>query len=117
MHLHYCPHVPYSTNLQIIKLGDKEVDWDPSFRLYLTTKLTNPHYGPEVAGKTSIINYAVTQASCLECCVPQGRAVGAGSAAGDALNMARLARSCTIHRGCLHTAAAHLGLGISSQHP
>jgi dynein heavy chain len=46
---------------QTIKLGDKEVDWDPNFRLYLTTKLSNPHYGPEVAGKTSIINYAVTQ--------------------------------------------------------
>ena len=46
---------------QTLKLGDKEVDWDPNFRLYLTTKLANPHYGPEVAGKTSIINYAATQ--------------------------------------------------------
>lgn len=48
--------------MQTLKLGDKEIDWDPNFRLYLTTKLANPHYGPEVAGKTSIINYAVTQA-------------------------------------------------------
>lgn len=46
---------------QTLKLGDKEIDWDPNFRLYLTTKLANPHYGPEVSGKTSIINYAVTQ--------------------------------------------------------
>lgn len=37
------------------------MDWNPDFRLYLTTKLANPHYGPEVSGKTSIINYTVTQ--------------------------------------------------------
>ncbi len=46
---------------QVIRLGDKEVDWDDNFRLYLTSKLSNPHYGPEVSGKTSIINYSVTQ--------------------------------------------------------
>jgi len=47
--------------LQVVKLGDKEVEWDPNFRLYLTSKLSNPHYGPEVSGKTSIINYGLTQ--------------------------------------------------------
>ena len=44
-----------------IKLGDKEIDWDDNFRLYLCTKLPNPQYGPEVAGKAIIINYSVTQ--------------------------------------------------------
>ena len=46
---------------KIIKLGDKEVEWDSNFRLYMTSKLSNPHYGPEISGKTMIINYAVTQ--------------------------------------------------------
>jgi dynein heavy chain len=46
---------------KFIKLGDKEVDWDDSFKLYLTTKLANPHYSPEVFGKTMVINYSVTQ--------------------------------------------------------
>lgn len=55
------PPAPAAPPPQTLRLGDKEVDWDPNFRLYLTTKLANPHYGPEVAGKTSIINYAVTQ--------------------------------------------------------
>ena len=45
---------------KIIQLGDKEVEWDDSFRLYLTSKLTNPHYGPEISGRVSIINYGVT---------------------------------------------------------
>eukprot|EP00163_Fabomonas_tropica_P031148 TRINITY_DN730_c1_g1_i6.p1 TRINITY_DN730_c1_g1~~TRINITY_DN730_c1_g1_i6.p1 ORF type:complete len:4200 (+),score=1431.71 TRINITY_DN730_c1_g1_i6:1002-12602(+) len=48
-------------NRKFIVLGDKEVDWDDSFRLFMTTKLQNPHYSPEVFGKTSIINYSVTQ--------------------------------------------------------
>lgn len=43
-----------------IQLGDKKIDWDDNFRLYLTTKLANPHYSPEVMGKTMIINYCVT---------------------------------------------------------
>ena len=48
------------TTRKVIKLGDKEVEWDDNFRLYMTSKLSNPHYSPEVAGKTMIINYGVT---------------------------------------------------------
>jgi len=44
----------------VIKLGDKSVEWDDNFRLFFTTKLANPHYSPEVMGKTMIINYGVT---------------------------------------------------------
>lgn len=32
----------------------------------MTSKLANPHYGPEVSGKTSIINYGVTQQGLTE---------------------------------------------------
>ncbi|CAK4656794.1 hypothetical protein LEN26_006663 [Aphanomyces euteiches] len=46
---------------RLIKLGDKNVEWDANFRLYFTSKLANPHYSPEVMGKTMIINYSVTQ--------------------------------------------------------
>ena len=41
-------------------LGDKEVDYDPNFRLYLTTKLANPKYTPAHFGKSMVINYTVT---------------------------------------------------------
>ena len=43
-----------------IMMGDKAVEWDVNFRLYMTSKLANPHYSPEVSGKCIIINYSVT---------------------------------------------------------
>ncbi|XP_033627732.1 dynein heavy chain 10, axonemal-like [Asterias rubens] len=45
---------------EFIILGDKEVDYDPNFRLYLNTKLANPKYTPSVFGKAMVINYTVT---------------------------------------------------------
>ncbi|XP_028292993.1 dynein heavy chain 10, axonemal [Gouania willdenowi] len=45
---------------QVVLLGDKEVDFDPSFRLYLNTKLSNPKYSPSVFGRALVINYTVT---------------------------------------------------------
>ncbi|XP_057687718.1 dynein axonemal heavy chain 10-like isoform X2 [Corythoichthys intestinalis] len=45
---------------QVIMLGDKEVDYDPNFRLYLNTKLGNPKFSPSVFGKAMVINYTVT---------------------------------------------------------
>ena len=45
---------------KIIRIGDKTIDWDDNFRLYFTTKLTNPSYTPEIMGKINLINYCVT---------------------------------------------------------
>uniref|UniRef100_A0A673CHG9 Dynein axonemal heavy chain 10 n=1 Tax=Sphaeramia orbicularis TaxID=375764 RepID=A0A673CHG9_9TELE len=45
---------------QVIMLGDKEVDYDPNFKLYLNTRLSNPKYSPSVFGKAMVINYTVT---------------------------------------------------------
>lgn len=43
-----------------IELGDKEVDYDPNFRMYLTTKLPNPPFDPALFSKAVVINYSVT---------------------------------------------------------
>lgn len=36
-----------------IKLGDNVIEYSPDFKLYITTRLRNPHYLPEVAVKVS----------------------------------------------------------------
>ena len=45
-----------------IKLGDTEVEFHPNFRLFLHTKLSNPHYPPEIQAETTLINFTVTSA-------------------------------------------------------
>jgi dynein heavy chain, axonemal len=44
----------------LIRLGDQEVDYDSQFRLYMTSKMPNPHYLPEVCIKVTVINFTVT---------------------------------------------------------
>nr|CAD7569447.1 unnamed protein product [Timema californicum] len=44
----------------LIRLGDSDVDYDDKFRLYLTTKLSNPHYLPEICIQVTIVNFTVT---------------------------------------------------------
>lgn len=49
----------------LIRLGDTDVDYNPSFKLFITTKLANPHYFPETCIKVTLINFTVTmQVSC-----------------------------------------------------
>ena len=45
----------------LIRLGDSDVDYDKNFRFYMTSKLSNPHYMPEIFIKVTIINFTVTR--------------------------------------------------------
>uniref|UniRef100_A0A8D0CKY1 Dynein axonemal heavy chain 17 n=1 Tax=Scleropages formosus TaxID=113540 RepID=A0A8D0CKY1_SCLFO len=44
-----------------IKIGDKECEYNPNFRLILHTKLANPHYQPELQAQCTLINFTVTR--------------------------------------------------------
>lgn len=37
--------------ISTIRMGDNNVEYDPNFRLYISTKMTNPHYPPELCVK------------------------------------------------------------------
>ena len=45
----------------LVKLGSEEVEVANSFKLYLQTKLINPHYKPETAAQCTIVNFIVTE--------------------------------------------------------
>ncbi|KAH9098913.1 hypothetical protein LEN26_016540 [Aphanomyces euteiches] len=44
-----------------IRLGDNTVEYDVNFRLYMTTKLRNPHYPPETCVKVNLLNFMATE--------------------------------------------------------
>jgi len=46
--------------LEKINFGDKPLIYDRRFKLFITTKLPNPHYLPEICIKLTIINFTVT---------------------------------------------------------
>merc|ERR1711871_1243887 len=43
-----------------IRLGDSTIEYSDNFRFYITTKLRNPHYLPEVAVKVTLLNFMIT---------------------------------------------------------
>eukprot|EP00494_Astrolonche_serrata_P029264 UN29531 len=44
----------------LIRLGDSDVPYSKEFKFYITTKLPNPHYMPEVFIKVTMMNFTVT---------------------------------------------------------
>lgn len=44
-----------------VRLGSKDIDYDSKFQLYLTSKLYNPSYAPDVFSTLTVINHCVTE--------------------------------------------------------
>lgn len=44
----------------LIQLGENVIEYHKNFKLYLTSKMRNPHYLPEIFNKVTIINFALT---------------------------------------------------------
>ncbi|XP_053614808.1 dynein axonemal heavy chain 12 [Plodia interpunctella] len=54
-------HTYMQAGKEYIALGENVIEYHPNFRLYMTTKLRNPHYLPEVFNKVTLINFALTK--------------------------------------------------------
>lgn len=46
---------------KMIKLSDRDIEFDPNFKLFLTTKLSNPQFLPEIFIRVCVINFTVTE--------------------------------------------------------
>ena len=43
-----------------LRLGDSDIPYNFDFKMFITTKMPNPHYLPEVSIKVTLINFTVT---------------------------------------------------------
>lgn len=49
-----------------IKFGDNEIEYNKNFKLYITTRMSNPHYTPEVSCKVTCVNFSVKESGLEE---------------------------------------------------
>jgi hypothetical protein len=54
----------------VVRLGDRDVDYDAGFRLYMTCRLANPHYLPEAYIRVNLVDFTVKRQ--VSTCTPQG---------------------------------------------
>lgn len=52
-----------------VKIGEKEIEYDMKFKLYITTRMQNPHYTPEVSTKVAVVNFVAKQEGLEEQCL------------------------------------------------
>lgn len=43
-----------------LEFGDSVLDYSEDFRFYITTKLPNPHFMPEITTKVTVVNFVIT---------------------------------------------------------
>ncbi len=49
-----------SAGVDSMRIGDSTVEYNSDFHFYVTTKLRNPHYLPEVSVKVTLLNFMIT---------------------------------------------------------
>eukprot|EP00960_Hanusia_phi_P059292 764127-Hanusia_phi.AAC.2 len=47
--------------VEMIKIGDETLEYNPDFSFFITSKLPNPHYSPETCVKVTLLNFTVNQ--------------------------------------------------------
>jgi dynein heavy chain, axonemal len=52
-----------------VKFGANDIEYNPKFQLYITTRLPNPHYTPEISTKVNVVNFIVVESGLEEQCL------------------------------------------------
>jgi dynein heavy chain len=50
----------------VLKIGESVLDYNPAFRLYLSTKLSNPKLAPETYARLNVLNFSATSEGLVE---------------------------------------------------
>ena len=53
--------IVYRAKSKYIVVADKVCEYNDMFTMYMTTRLSNPHFSPELQAKTTIVDFTVTQ--------------------------------------------------------
>jgi dynein heavy chain 1 len=53
----------------MITLGDKEIDFSPSFTIFLSTRDPTAHFTPDICSRVTLINFTVTYSSLTTQCL------------------------------------------------
>ena len=53
-------NITTEAGVEMLTMGDQKIEFNSEFRMFMTTKITNPNYTPEIFGKTMVINFSVT---------------------------------------------------------
>nr|XP_039250666.1 dynein heavy chain 3, axonemal-like [Styela clava] len=54
-------HQTFKQNgMEYVKLGEATIQYSHDFKLYISTRLRNPHYMPEVSVKVTLLNFMIT---------------------------------------------------------
>ncbi|KAK3717325.1 hypothetical protein QZH41_011557, partial [Actinostola sp. cb2023] len=46
--------------VEYLRLGENSIEYSKDFRFYITTRLRNPHYLPEISVKVTLLNFMIT---------------------------------------------------------
>ena len=58
--------IEYRDGAMKMKIGENYVQYNPDFKFYITTKLTNPHYSPEICVQVTLLNFSVTEKGLID---------------------------------------------------
>ncbi len=57
------------SNEYSVKIGDAEVQYNKKFQLFITTRMANPTYTPEVSTKVNVVNFSIKEQGLEEQCL------------------------------------------------
>lgn len=46
--------------MRVLRFGEQDIEYSDQFKFYMTTKLRNPHYLPEIQVKVTLLNFSIT---------------------------------------------------------